>query len=386
MREKSIFYCEIENCFVQIEEMMFPELKKFPLVLHDHHQVIGKNKIADQYGIMVGDSLLKAQKKCLNLVVVEPHYEDYCYYIEETKNIFRHYTDNIQNDETGQFWSDISDSKRLFGNNLLDIAKKIQKRIDNEIGLKVKIGISFNQAYAKMACHVFRQPLNFINKNRFLNYIYPLPIQQCVEINQKDAQILNLHHIVTVEDLMMRDKENLYNLLGNEGEWLWNYVHGIIEDKNDWDKEKIPQSIGQSLTVPYEIYTYQQAKSMIHVLINDVVKQLHDYHLEGSKVSLTLRDYEMKSISRYFEFDTHTQSYDDILWVSEDLIEGLCVGSFCGHLDRPYRNMTLSISNLKDVRCSETQENWDYGVETVQDYLNISNRDIQSLSLQHQFA
>lgn len=386
MREKTVFYCKIDNSFIQIEEMMFPELKKFPLVIKRHDQIIGKNNMASQYGIEVGDSLDMAYKKCLNLVAIEPHDEDYRYYIEEVKNIFRHYSDYIETDGITQFWIDLSYSKRLFGCDSFNIAKDIRKRIYKELGIKVKIGISYNQPYAKMACYVYDQSINVINKDIFLNDICSLNIDKCVAINQKDLQILKSHHIVTIADLMMKEQESIYNILGDNGKWLWHYVHGIIEKKENWDDEKVPQSIGQSLTMPYEIYTYSQAKSIIHVLIKDVIQQLNDYQLEGSTISLTLRDYEMKSITRSMDLRMYTHQMDDILWATEDLLEDLCVGSFCGHLDRPYRHMTLSITHLRDLKYAEVQDHWDHVVETVHDYIEAMNRKNQSLSSHHQFA
>ncbi len=67
--ERVILHCDINHCYAQIEEMLYPDLRLVPLVVggseDDRHGIVlAKNNKAKAFGIQTGEPLVSARKKC----------------------------------------------------------------------------------------------------------------------------------------------------------------------------------------------------------------------------------------------------------------------------------------------------------------------------------
>ena len=173
MWERVIIHSDINHCYAQIEEMMFPELRKVPMVVGGneksrHGIVLAKNDLAKKYHIKTGESLHDAYQKCPDLLVISPHYDDYLYYTEEVKNIYREYTDQVESFGLDEAWIDLTSSQMLFGGDPIVIAREIQERIYREIGITVSMGVSFNKVFAKLGSDLNKEKgLTVISKKNF---------------------------------------------------------------------------------------------------------------------------------------------------------------------------------------------------------------------------
>lgn len=100
--------------------------------------------MAKAYHIKTGESLREAYAKCPQLKIIHPDYEAYMYYTEQVKDIYREYTDKVESFGLDEAWIDLTQSISLFGSGKA-IAQEIQKRVWQEIGLSVSIGVSYNK-------------------------------------------------------------------------------------------------------------------------------------------------------------------------------------------------------------------------------------------------
>ncbi|MEG0958422.1 MAG: DNA polymerase IV, partial [Erysipelotrichaceae bacterium] len=120
MWNKAILHSDINHCYAQIEEMKYPELRSVPMAVGGHEEsrhgiILTKNDMAKQYNLKTGESLRNAYEKCPNLVVIPPNYDDYMYYTEKVKDIYRDYSDYVESFGLDEAWIDISASQALFG-------------------------------------------------------------------------------------------------------------------------------------------------------------------------------------------------------------------------------------------------------------------------------
>ena len=154
MKDRIIFHSDINHCYAQIEEMKYPELREIPMAVGGHEEkrhgiILAKNDLAKKYKIKTGESLREAKKKCPDLLIIPPSYDDYIYYTDEVKKIYQDYSDHVESFGLDEAWIDYTDSQNLFGDPKT-IATKIQQRVRKEIGLDVSIGVSWNKVFAKL--------------------------------------------------------------------------------------------------------------------------------------------------------------------------------------------------------------------------------------------
>ena len=80
--QRVILHCDMNNFYASVECMLNPELKNKPVAVcgsveERHGIVLAKNYAAKAFGVSTGEAIWQAKQKCQELVIVEPHYEQY---------------------------------------------------------------------------------------------------------------------------------------------------------------------------------------------------------------------------------------------------------------------------------------------------------------------
>lgn len=134
--------------------------------------------MAKKYHIKTGESLRDAFQKCPELLIVPPHYDDYLFYTEEVKRIYREYSDKVESFGLDEAWIDITGTEKLFHKTAMELAEEIQRRVFKELGLTVSMGLSFNKVFAKLGSDLDKkQGLAVITRDNFKDMVFHYPLQ-----------------------------------------------------------------------------------------------------------------------------------------------------------------------------------------------------------------
>ncbi len=355
MWEKVIVHADLNQCYAQIEEMIYPELKKVPMAIGENKKsdqgvILAVNDLAFEYGIKQGDSLKNAYHKCPNLLIVQPHYDDYHYYVEEVKNIYREYTDHIESLGLNEAWLDLTASQRLFGGDPISIAKEIQMRIYQETGFVVSMGVSFNKAFAKLGNHFDNEKgLMVISKKNFKNIVFPLSVDMLLDVSKTVINQLKENHIYTIGDIAHCHKEHLSSFLGQNGERLWYFANGMDEGENAiLDLEDKVKSVGNRMTTQRNLSTYEDIRKVLAVLVKSVSSRLKEKELKGSIISLQMRDHELHSYMWQKEVTIATNSSTEIMKAVEALLQANYLDHDHKSLNHSYCSVSVIVSQLTD--------------------------------------
>ena len=99
--QRVILHCDMNNFYASVECMLNPELKNKPVAVcgsveERHGIVLAKNYAAKAFGVSTGEAIWQAKQKCQDLVIVEPHYEQYMKFSKLAREIYSRYTDQIE--------------------------------------------------------------------------------------------------------------------------------------------------------------------------------------------------------------------------------------------------------------------------------------------------
>ena len=176
-----ILHCDCNNFFASVETILNPSYKNVPLAVCGseaarHGIVLAKNEIAKKCGIVTAETVYSARKKCPNLVIAEPHYDEYTKFSRRVNEIYARYTDIIEPFGIDESWLDVTASQRLFGGGE-EIANKIRCDIKREIGITVSVGVSFNKVFAKLGSD-YKKPdaVTVIGEKNFKDIIFSLEV------------------------------------------------------------------------------------------------------------------------------------------------------------------------------------------------------------------
>ncbi len=303
MKERVILYSDLNNFFASVETALHPEYKGKPLIVCGDPEkrlgvVFAKNEEAKSYGIRTAETVYSALKKCPHALRVSTHFSEYNRYSKAVREIYARYTDVIESLSIDECALDVTASVKLFGGGE-KIAEEIRAAVKNELGVTVSIGVSFNKIYAKLASELKKpDAVTVITPENYKQKVYPLPVSALLYVGKSTEETLYKHGIRTIGELADADLMLLTRLFGRRGEILKINASGRNDEKVRMEAEVI-KSIGNSMTLPYDVSDFEQIKRIFYVLAESVVSRLREAG-EGKcdTVHITVKDEFLREITR----------------------------------------------------------------------------------------
>lgn len=295
---------DLNNFYASVACLCHPELKNVPMAVCGdvearHGVVLAKNYPAKYLGVKTGEAIWQAKQKAKNLIVIPPDFTRYAHFSQMTRSIYGDYTDQIEPFSIDEAYLDVSGSLRLFGDGE-SIAYKIRKRIKEELGLTVSVGVSFNKIFAKLGSDMKKpDATTVISRDSYKEKVWPLDVSNLLYVGNVTRQKLLSRSIFTIGDLANTDVKQLKSLLGIWGENLWIFANGYdISPVRKVDQENIIKSIGNSTTAVRDLYNIDDVKLIVYILAESVGARLRAQGLRCTTVVISVRDNELVSFER----------------------------------------------------------------------------------------
>ncbi|GAB3052395.1 DNA polymerase IV [Virgibacillus ainsalahensis] len=320
-----IFHIDM-NCFYASVEMAYnPKLKGKPLAIAGNPEerkgiVVTSSYEARAKGVKTTMTLWKARKLCPELIVMRPNFDRYR---TASKEIFRRLseiTPLIQPVSIDEGYMDVTDSTEH--GSPLEIAKKLQQNFSRELDLPCSIGIAPNKFLAKMASDM-KKPMGItvLRKRELDQMLWPLPIEEMYGVGEKTASKFHSLSIQTIGDLAKTDVYELKQVLGINGERLKNRANGIDTSAVDPDAVNEFKSIGSSQTLPQDTTDETEIRKLMHQLADNVERRVERKKAAGKSVQLMIRYHDRTTITRSKKLQTYIETKEDILQVSNELMQ-----------------------------------------------------------------
>nr|MCR5602510.1 DNA polymerase IV [Lachnospiraceae bacterium] len=163
--------------------------------------VVAKSIPAKKYGIITGEPVSIALKKCPGLVVVQSDFRLYKACSKAFKNICREYAPAVEEFSIDECFMDMSGTKLIYPDPIA-IAYELKDRIKNELGFTVNVGIGSNKLCSKMASD-FEKPdkVHTLFPEEISEKMWPLPVGDLLFVGNSTALKLNEIGIKTIGEL-----------------------------------------------------------------------------------------------------------------------------------------------------------------------------------------
>lgn len=299
---RTILHSDINHCYAAIECLHHPELRdKAVAVAGDPEQrhgiILAKNIPAKKCGVKTGEAIWQARQKCPSLVVLPPNFPLYLRFCRYVKDIYCDYTRQIESFGIDESWLDVSGSR--FGSGE-DIAKAIMKRVKNELGITVSIGVADNKIFAKLGSDMKKPDgLTVINHENYKDKVWPLPASDLLYVGPATNNKLRRYGIETIGQIAQSEQLFLKSFLGKWGSMLWRFANGLDSDPvADVDDSSVIKSIGNSTTSPRDLETNEDVSLVFHVLCESVAMRLREQGFMCRGVQIHLRTCELHTFER----------------------------------------------------------------------------------------
>ncbi len=315
-RERVILHSDLNNFYASVECLIQPGLRgKFVAVCgkeEDRHGIVlAKNQAAKMCGVQTGDTIWQAKKKCPELVVVPPHFDLYQHYSQLAREIYMDYTDQIEPFGMDECWLDVTGSVHLMGSGA-EIAEQIRSRMENELGLTVSIGVSFNKVFAKLGSDLKKpNAVTVITKANFKKKLWDLAASEMIGVGRSTAQTLEKYGIHTIGQLADANPSLLTRWLGVNGEKLHRWANGLDQSPVQvLDAPNEVKSVGRGITCVADLENEQDVWKVILAMAQKVAVELRHIGLHAGGVGLEVKNNQLVRTSMQSRLDTPVQTAD----------------------------------------------------------------------------
>ena len=210
MQKRIIFHIDVNSAFLSWESVYRMEvlhetvdLRTIPSAIGGDEKkrrgvILAKSIPAKSFGVRTGESIMEARKKCPTLSLVPANHELYRQKSREFITLLKEYSPDVEQYSIDEAFVDMTGMQVLFGEPL-EAADKIRRRIKEELGFTVNIGISENKYLAKMALILksrIRYTLCF--QRKFRKKMWPLPVGNLLFVGKATVKKLETMGIRTI--------------------------------------------------------------------------------------------------------------------------------------------------------------------------------------------
>lgn len=348
--ERQILHVDVNNAFLSwtavymLKNGYHTDIRKIPSIIGGDEErrsgiVLAKSPIAKKFGIVTGEPIYFARKKCNKLEVFPVNFEVFNKYSNNLFNLLSEYTDKIERFSIDECFLDLTHYLR--GRKLIDVAYEINKRVEKELEFTVNVGVSSNKLLAKMASD-FEKPnkVHTLYEYEIEDKMWPLPVSELFMIGRKTVPKLYNLGIKTIGDLAKLDKDFLNKRFGKFGIMMWNYANGIDDSEVEERKEE-PKSIGNSVTLPKDVNSLEELEKIVLALCEQVSFRLRKHNLIANTVNVQLRTKDFKDYSHQKQLKFSTSSTKEILETAKEILKEM-------YKNEPIRLVGVRADNLEN--------------------------------------
>ena len=321
--DKIFFHIDVNSAYLswsairEMERGRKEDLRTIPAIVGGdintrHGVVLAKSIPAKAYGIVTGEPVVHAAKKCPSLVSVPP---DHTYYHQKSRELMEYLMTvcpEIEQVSVDECYMDFTGIAHRYASPVA-AAFEIKDAVCQKFGFTVNIGISVNRLLAKMASD-FEKPnkVHTLFPEEVPVKMWPLPVSELYMAGHSSVEVLHKLEIRTIGELANTAPELLELHLKSHGRTLWEFANGI--DSAKVIRERVEsKGIGNSTTLPKDVTTEKEAKRVLLSLAETVGRRVRKEGVKAKMVSVEIKYHTFRSVSHQKQLSRATNT-DQVLY------------------------------------------------------------------------
>ncbi len=338
----SIAHLDCDAFYASVEKRDRPELRDRPVIVGGGVRGVVSTAcyIARQSGVGSAMPMFKALKACPDAVVIKP---DFSKYVPESKRIFAmvgELTPLVQTLSLDEAWIDLSGTERLNGGPPALQLIRLQKRIEDETGLSVSIGLAPNRFLAKIASELDKpRGFSVIGAVNAQSLLAPKSVRVLPGVGPVFGKTLTSDGFATVGDLAAADVRDLVRRYGETGLRLHDLSHArdarLVNPEHDRRGMSAETTFNTDLTSPEDL------DAELWPLCEKVAAKARRDGVASRVIVLKLRRPDFRIVTRRRTLPDPVQTARALFAVGRDLLKP--------ELGRPYRLIGIGMADIADA-------------------------------------
>ena len=212
-REATILHADLDAFYASVEQRDDPRLRGRPVIVGGG-VVLACSYEAKARGVKTAMGGRRALALCPEAVVVPVRFTAYSEASKAVFEIFRDTTPLVEGLSIDEAFLDVRGMRRIAGTPR-EMAVRLKRRVLEEVGLPITVGIATTKFLAKVASAVAKPDgLLEVPAGGELAFLHPLPVERLWGVGPVTAGKLNAHGVITVAQVARLSENALVSLLG----------------------------------------------------------------------------------------------------------------------------------------------------------------------------
>ncbi|MGA2488593.1 MAG: DNA polymerase IV [Anaerolineales bacterium] len=324
---RTILHLDLDAFFCSVEELNDPSLRGKPFAVGGRPEqrgvVASCSYAARHFGVRSAMPMSRALRLCPGLLVISHHHANYGEMSDKVMQRLCDLSPLVEQISIDEAFVDISDLRE----DSETVARRLQKRVNDELGLPCSVGVASNKLVAKIATEVGKktaqkgQPPNAVTvvpPGTEAAFLDMLPAEMLWGVGPKTAAKLAGLSIQTIGDIARHPVEDLVRRFGENGRDLASRAHGV--DDSPVVTEHEVKSISQETTFARDVIDDKILADTLRGLSVQVGHRLRQAGLAGTTVKLKLRWPDFTTLTRQLSLPGPTDQDEQIYTTALDLL------------------------------------------------------------------
>ena len=292
----TILHADLDAFYASVEQLLEPSLRNRPIAVGGG-VVLAASYEARSYGVRGGMPGWRARQLCGDLVFVGGHFERYQQFGDDVVSVFYDFTPRVERVSIDEAFLDVAGAIHLFGAPT-EIAAAIRRRVRDEIGLPLSVGVASTKHLAKVASQVAKPDgLVAVAPGREIDFLDPLPIGLIWGVGPATERHLHEVGIYTIGQLAKAGSPILASILGDAAGTKLAALSANL-DQRVVEAPRRAKSVGAQAALGRRAATPELVRETLAYLADRVAGRLRKAALAGRTVTVRVRFAHLRSVTR----------------------------------------------------------------------------------------
>ncbi len=322
----SILHADLDAFYASVEQRDDRGLRGRPVVVGGG-VVLACSYEAKARGVRTAMPGRQARALCPDAVVVPPRMAAYSEASRAVFAVFRDTTPLVEGISIDEAFLDVGGLRRIAGEPR-DIAARLRRRVAEEVGLPITVGVARTKFLAKVASGVAKPDgLLVVPPDAEPAFLHPLPVERLWGVGRVTAEKLHALGVRTVGEVAALGEPALVSILGRAG---GRHLHALAHnhDPRSVDTDRRRRSIGSQQALGRRARTADELDAILAGTVDRLARRLRD---PGSRrdqgrtcrtVVLRLRFGDFSRATRSHTLAEPTDDTPTLLAAARDLLAG----------------------------------------------------------------
>ena len=321
LNDLAIAHIDCDAFYAAVEKRDDPALRDKPVIIGGGQRGVVSTCCynARIYGVRSAMPMFQARKLCPDAVIIKPNMAKYVKVGREVRAMMFELTPLVEPLSIDEAFLDLTGTDRLHKMTPAKSLASFAKRVEDNVGITVSVGLSANKFLAKIASDLDKpRGYSVLGAAEAPAFLAPRLVTFIWGVGKATGETLAQAGYRTIADLQRAEENDLMRKFGVEGRRLWRLSRGIDDRSVSPDREA--KSVSSETTFNTDISDFRALEKILWEQSERVSARLKAKEIAGQTINLKLKTADFKIRTRAHTLEAPTQLAAKIFEASRELL------------------------------------------------------------------